>query len=29
LLMLGVAALVGGVVMALYWPMLQVFESIR
>jgi type II secretory pathway component PulF len=27
--MLGVAALVGGVVMALYWPMLQVFESIR
>jgi general secretion pathway protein F len=29
LLMLGVAALVGGVVMALYWPMLQVFESIQ
>lgn len=28
-LMLGVAAVVGGVVLALYWPMLQVFESIR
>lgn len=28
-LLLGVAAVVGGVVLALYWPMLQVFESIR
>ena len=29
LLLLGVAGVVGGVVLALYWPMLQVFESIR
>ena len=29
LLLLGVAMVVGGVVLALYWPMLQVFESIR
>jgi type IV pilus assembly protein PilC len=28
-LLLGVAAVVGCVVLALYWPMLQVFESIR
>jgi len=29
LLLVGVAILVGGVVVALYWPMLQVFESVR
>ena len=28
-LLLGVAAVVGCVVLALYWPMLQVFESVR
>jgi general secretion pathway protein F len=29
LLLVGVAAMVGCVVVALYWPMLQVFESVR
>jgi len=28
-LLVGVAAMVGCVVVALYWPMLQVFESVR